>query len=88
MEDKLKALCEELNSARVRISELTSENVAMEIEKDDLMGKIEELIAQKAAAESVSAEMVQEKESSDTEKGTKEESACNTHWFILLFYIV
>ena len=71
MEDKFKALCEELNSARERVSELTSENAALETAKNDLTGRIEELIAQNGTAESISAELVQEKQLSDTEKGTK-----------------
>ena len=79
MEDKFKALCEELNSARVRVSELTSENAALETAKNDLTGRIEELIAQKATGDSISAELVQEKQSPDTEKGTKKESAFSTY---------
>ena len=71
MEGKFKSLCEELDSARERVSKLTSENAALETTKNDLTGRIEELIAQKGTAESISAELVQEKQLSDTERGTK-----------------
>ena len=87
MEDKFKALCEELNSARVRVSELTSENAALETAKNDLTGRIEELIAQKATGDSISAELVQEKQSSDTEKGTKKESAFSTYCLSCFFML-
>ena len=73
MEDKLTALRKELDSARVQISELTSENTAMEAVKCDLLGKIDELAAQKTATESINAELVQEKQSSDYKKGNYEE---------------
>ena len=70
MEDKLTALRKELGGAKLQISELTSKNATMEALKCDLMSKIEELTAQKTVTESINAELVQEKQSSNHQKGT------------------
>ena len=52
-----------------RISELTAENATIQAEKCDLMSTIKELAEQKATVESINDELVQEKQSSDTQKG-------------------
>lgn len=56
MEDKLTALREELDGAQASISELTSNNTAMEAIKCDLEAKLEELVTKKGANESAKHE--------------------------------
>ena len=54
---------------QARISELTTENTTIEAAKCELMSKMEELTARKVKAEVVSADLQQERESLDRQKG-------------------